>query len=295
MRDDGFTWTHRRGSFDLRASGLIMGVLNVTPDSFSDGGRYADAGRAVDRALEMVREGAAVIDVGGESTRPGAVPVAEAEELRRVVPVIRGIRARSHVVISIDTSKAAVADEALRAGADIINDVTAFRGDAGMSGVALAHGAGAVLMHMRGVPATMQEQPVYDDVVVDVVNFLRHRMEALLEKGMDHRAIVLDPGVGFGKTPEHNSLLLAATGALVQTGRPVLIGVSKKSFLGWLTGSGADLDARHWPGVGITSYCRELGARIFRVHDPLPHLQALRMTEAILSAGQPLPEGASHA
>lgn len=285
MENDGLTWQHRRGSFNLLQHGLIMGVLNVTPDSFSDGGCYTNAEQAVARVMEMVSEGAAVIDVGGESTRPGAEPVEEAEELRRVIPVIRGIRAASDVVISIDTSKAVVADEALQAGADIINDVTAFRKDPSMAAVAHAHKAGVVLMHMRGVPSTMQTDPVYEDVVAEVANFLRQRMEALLETGMDRQAIVLDPGIGFGKTPQHNSRLLGATGTLVAIGRPLLIGVSRKSYLGWLTASGTDIAARHWPGVALTSYCRELGARIFRVHDPAPHVQAMRMTEAILAAG----------
>jgi dihydropteroate synthase len=273
-------WQLPRGSFDLSRRGLIMGVLNVTPDSFSDGGSFLDRDAAVAHALELARDGADIIDVGGESTRPGAATVGEEEELRRVVPVIRALRAQSGVLISIDTSKAAVAREAVAAGADIINDVSALGGDPAMTDTAVRSGAGVVLMHMQGEPRTMQQSPHYGDVVGEVAEFLRQRMEAVLGCGMAEERIAIDPGIGFGKTPAHNLALLQATGVFASLGRPVLIGVSRKSFLSWL-GDAPAMDDRFWPGVAVTSYCRELGARIFRVHDPRPHREAMRMTEAI--------------
>ncbi len=274
-------WKHRRGEFDLTERGIIMGVLNVTPDSFSDGGNYLEAADGVNRAKHLEASGAMVIDVGGESTRPGADPVDAEEEMRRIIPVIRGIRAESEIVISVDTWKAAVADEALRAGADIVNDITALRGDDAMADVALRAGAGVVLMHMLGTPATMQNNPTYQHAGEEVREFLRQRMEFSINFGMPPQAIVLDPGIGFGKSPDHNLQILRSTPQLAALGRPVLLGVSRKSFLGWLADAPAIAD-RHWPGVALTSLGREWGARIFRVHDPTPHSQALRMTEAIL-------------
>lgn len=273
-------WKLPRGSFDLSRRGLIMGVLNVTPDSFSDGGSFLDRDAAVAHALELARDGADIIDVGGESTRPGAEAVGEEEELRRVVPVIRALRAQSGVLISIDTSKAAVAREAVAAGADIINDVSALTGDPAMAETAARSGAGVVLMHMQGEPRTMQRSPHYDDVVGEVAEFLRQRLAAVLGCGMAEERIAIDPGIGFGKTPAHNLALLQATGVFASLGRPVLIGVSRKSFLSWL-GDAPAMDDRFWPGVAVTSFCCELGARIFRVHEPRPHREALRMTEAI--------------
>jgi dihydropteroate synthase len=272
-------WRTRREAIDLTLRGAIMGVLNVTPDSFSDGGHFIDADRACAHALAMVADGADIIDVGGESTRPGAAPVAEAEELARVVPVIERIREKSDVPISIDTSKARVASAALTAGADIINDVTALAGDPAMLRVAADSAAGVVLMHMRGTPLTMQLAPSYDDVVAEVRDFLRQRFDAAVASGIDPARMVFDPGIGFGKAPEHNHLLLRHCDAFALEGRPVLIGVSRKSFLGAGSQDPAD---RFWPGVALTSLCRERGARIFRVHEPRPHREALRMTEAIL-------------
>jgi dihydropteroate synthase len=258
-----------------------MGVLNVTPDSFSDGGRFVDPEFASAHALRLVAEGADIIDVGGESTRPGAEPVNGTEELARVVPVIERIRARSDVLISIDTSKARVAEAALEAGADIVNDITALAGDPDMPRVARDSGAGVVLMHMRGTPQTMQLDPRYDDVVGEVRDFLRQRFEAAVACGIDPMRMALDPGIGFGKTPAHNLQLLRRCAEFSLDGQPVLIGVSRKAFLGGLVGS-TDLADRHWPGVALTSLCREFGARIFRVHEPRPHREGLRMTEAIL-------------
>lgn len=276
-------WQHRRGVADLSRHGLIMGVLNVTPDSFSDGGSYFDPAAALNHARELIADGADIIDVGGESTRPGSEPVSVEEEIRRVCPVIRAIRAESDVLISIDTSKAAVAEEAMSAGADIINDVTGLAGDPAMPEVAARSGAGIVLMHMQGEPRTMQVAPHYEDVVAEVREFLRQRISLALSYGMAAERLAIDPGIGFGKTQEHNLALLRETDRLVALDRPVLIGVSRKSFLGRITGSTA-MEDRAWPAVAVTSFCREAGAHIFRVHEPKPHREALRMTEAILHA-----------
>lgn len=262
-----------------------MGVLNVTPDSFSDGGCYLDPERAGARALTLVEEGAEIIDIGGESTRPGAEPVAEDEEARRVLPVVRWLRPRTRALISIDTFKAGVAEDALDLGADIINDITALRGDARMGKIVARSGCGVILMHMQGEPRTMQASPRYADVVSEVGEFLRQRREAAIGFGIDPRNIVFDPGIGFGKTFEHNRLLLASTAALAGMGAPLLIGVSRKSFLGGIAGS-AEMADRLWPALALTAFCREQGARIFRVHDVREHDDTLRMTEAILEPGR---------
>ncbi|MDD5199197.1 MAG: dihydropteroate synthase [Terrimicrobiaceae bacterium] len=274
-------WQTRRRALDLSWHGAIMGILNVTPDSFSDGGSFIDPDRACMHALAMADEGADIIDVGGESTRPGAEPVPEAYELARVLPVIERIRGASDVLISIDTCKARVAEAALAAGADIINDVTALTGDPAMPRVARDSGAGVVLMHMRGTPRTMQIDPRYGDVVAEVRIFLRQQFDAAVASGIDPARMAMDPGIGFGKMPEHNHLLLGHCDAFSIDGRPVLIGASRKSFLAGPAGSENPAD-RFWPGVALTSLCRERGARIFRVHEPRPHREALRMTEAIL-------------
>lgn len=274
-------WKLKRVSLDLTHRGLIMGVLNVTPDSFSDGGSFFHHEAAIQHGLQMAAEGADIIDVGGESTRPGAETVDEGEELRRVIPVLRAIRAGSGVLLSIDTSKASVAEEAVREGADIINDVTALQGDLRMPEVALHSGAGVVLMHMQGQPRTMQQSPHYEDVVGEVAEFLRQRMASVLALGMAAERIALDPGIGFGKKPAHNLALLRSLEKLTGFARPLLVGVSRKSFLASLAEAQA-LEDRFWPGVALTSFCRERGARIFRVHEPKPHREALRMTEAIL-------------
>ena len=202
------------------------------------------------------------------------------EELRRVIPVIRSLRARSDVIISIDTSKAAVAQEALRCGADIINDVTALLNDPQMAELAASSRAGVVLMHMQGEPRTMQQDPHYHDVVTEIVEFLRQRIATAIGYGMAADSIAIDPGIGFGKKPEHNLALLRSLDTLNDLLRPILVGVSRKSFLRWLADAPAIPD-RFWSGVALTSLCREKGARIFRVHEPKPHSEALRMTEAI--------------
>ncbi|MEI6279748.1 MAG: dihydropteroate synthase [Verrucomicrobiae bacterium] len=272
-------WRIRGRDHDLSRRGWIMGVLNATPDSFSDGGSFPSPAAAILHGLRLVAEQADVTDVGGESTRPGSLAVPEDEELRRVLPVIRGLAGRGR--ISIDTSKAAVAEAALSAGADIVNDVSGLRGDPDMAGLVARTGAGVVIMHMQGTPRMMQEAPHYRDVVAEVGDFFRQALRRAVECGIDPMSIALDPGIGFGKTPEHNSQLLSGLGSFLEFGRPLLVGVSRKSFLGWISGS-ADPADRFWPGVCLTSLCRERGAKIFRVHDVKPNREALRMTEAIL-------------
>jgi dihydropteroate synthase len=262
----------------------IMGVVNVTPDSFSDGGRYLDAAAAIAHGLELEAEGASILDVGGESTRPGAAPVSEAEELRRVIPVIEGlVEGGSKAQISIDTSKSAVAVRALAAGASLVNDVTALRGDPKMAGVVADAGADCCLMHMLGEPRTMQRDPRYDDVVGDIKGFLEERTAFAVHAGVALERILLDPGIGFGKTVEHNLELLRRLDELVELGRPVVIGTSRKSFLGRLTGRD-DPDDRVAATIATNVLAYERGARVFRVHDVAPVHDALLLTAATVSA-----------
>jgi len=262
----------------------IMGVVNVTPDSFSDGGRYLDAAAAIDHGLQLEAEGASILDVGGESTRPGAAPVPEAEELRRVIPVIEGlIDAGSNAQISIDTSKSGVAVRALAAGASLVNDVTALRGDPKMAGVVADAGADCCLMHMLGEPRTMQRDPRYGDVVSDIKGFLEERTAFAVQAGIGLERILLDPGIGFGKTVEHNLELLRRLDELVSIGRPVVIGTSRKSFLGRLTGR-EDPDDRVAATLATNVLAYERGARVFRVHDVGPVRDALMVTAATVSA-----------
>ena len=260
----------------------VMGVINVTPDSFSDGGRYLDRGRAIEHGLMLEREGAAILDVGGESTRPGADPVPEAEELRRVLPVIEGlIDAGTTARISIDTSKAAVAAAALQAGATLVNDVTALRGDPDIAAVIAGSGADCCLMHMLGDPRTMQRDPHYEDVVGEVKEFLEERLAFAVAAGIDEQRIVLDPGIGFGKTTEHNVTLLARLGELAAIGRPLLIGTSRKTFLGRLTGR--EVGDRVAATVASCVLAYDRGARIFRVHDVAPAVDALTVAAATVA------------
>ncbi|HUF64224.1 MAG TPA: dihydropteroate synthase [Verrucomicrobiales bacterium] len=279
-------WKCRDRILDCGARVQIMGVLNVTPDSFSDGGRYFHVEAAVARGLEMVAEGADIIDIGGESTRPGAEPVDLDVELGRVIPVVQALRESTRCLLSVDTSKAAVARAAIEAGARAINDVTALRGDPQMAAAAADSGAGVVLMHMRGSPATMQREPRYSDVTEEVRAFLCERLAAATAAGIDPDCVVLDPGIGFGKTVDHNLELLRRLEVLAGIGRPVLIGVSRKSFLGRILGS-ERLEDRDWPTVGLTAYSAEKGASIVRVHDVRPNVEAARMMKAILTAGEP--------
>ncbi len=261
----------------------LMGVVNVTPDSFSDGGRYLDAQAAIAHGLELESEGAAILDVGGESTRPGAAPVTEAEELARVIPVIEGLRARGATAqISIDTSKAAVAAAAVQAGATLVNDVTALRGDPDMAATVAALGVECCLMHMQGTPRTMQADPHYDDVVTDVKAFLRERMAYALDAGIAESRILLDPGIGFGKTTEHNLELLRRLDELLTLERPLLIGTSRKSFLGRLTGREVDDRLAATIASNVLAYAR--GARLFRVHEVAPVRDALAVAAATVTA-----------
>jgi dihydropteroate synthase len=248
------------------APALVMGIVNVTPDSFSDGGRFAAADAAVAHGLELVRQGADLLDVGGESTRPGAEPVPLDEELRRVVPVVRELAARAGVPISVDTSKAEVARQALGAGAHVINDVTALLGDPDMAAVVRDSGAGVVLMHMQGTPATMQVAPTYTDVVAEVTAFLEARLQASLDLGIAGERVALDPGIGFGKTSAHNRELLAHLDRLQRLGRPVCLGVSRKGFLGRLLGRSAG--ERLAGSLAAACFCLGRGsAQVLRVHD----------------------------
>lgn len=257
-----------------------MGVLNITPDSFSDGGRFSDTGRAVEHGLRLLEEGAEILDIGGESTRPGAEPVEETEEIRRVIPVIRAIRSQTRALISIDTMKAAVARAAIDSGADILNDVTGLRGDPAMTRLAAATSAGLVVMHMTGTPQTMQHQPVYKDVVGEIREYFQQRLLFLEREGIDPRRVALDPGFGFGKNLEHNLRLMKNLPSLAVDDRPLLVGVSRKSMIARVLGS-ENLDDRFWPTVALTGYAREQGAHIVRVHDVRPNVQAMRMVEAI--------------
>ncbi len=251
--------------FDLSNGPLVMGILNVTPDSFSDGGRYLDPRSAIARGLELVAEGADIVDVGGESTRPGALPVDAAEEQRRVIPVVEQLAAAAQCVISVDTTKAVVARAALAAGAHIINDTSGLEDDPDMPAVAREFGAGVVVMHRRGPPATMQADPRYTDVVGEVADYLAGRLRALAAAGLNPECAVIDPGIGFGKTLAHNVRLLAQLDRLTRLGRPVLVGVSRKSLLGGITGRA--VGERLPASLAAAAYALTRGAHIIRVHD----------------------------
>jgi dihydropteroate synthase len=265
----------------------IMGIVNVTPDSFSDGGRFAQREAAVDQGRRLVAEGAAIVDIGGESTRPGAEPVSAAAEIGRVLPVIETLHVEfgDRVPISVDTSKADVARAALAAGATVVNDVTALRGDPGMAAVVGEAGCPVCLMHMLGEPRTMQDDPKYDDVVDDVCAFLEQRLTAAVAAGIAEEAVLLDPGIGFGKTLDHNLALLAGLDRVAALGRPVVLGASRKRFLGAILGVEA-ADRRVAGTVATTTLGLTRGAAVFRVHDVLENAQALAVARAILEAGE---------
>jgi dihydropteroate synthase len=255
----------------------LMGVVNVTPDSFSDGGLFLDPEKAITHGVELVDEGADILDIGGESTRPGAEPVDAEEELRRVLPVVERLSS-SNAQISIDTSKAEVASAALHAGASLVNDVTAMRGDPEMAGVVAASGAECCLMHMLGEPRTMQRDPRYDDVVSEVKAFLSDRLAFAVANGIAEDKVILDPGIGFGKSIEHNLELLRRLDELVALGRPLLVGFSRKSFLGRITGR--EVGERLASTVAVNVLAFERGARLFRVHDVAPTKDALAVAAA---------------
>ena len=294
MSESDRRWVFRNGeAWDFADGTRILGILNVTPDSFSDGGLHVDPGAAIARGLAMVEEGADAIDVGGESTRPGAEPVPADEEMRRVLPVVRGLRdalgaaplgPRGHVRISVDTAKARVAAAAIDAGADIVNDVTGLKGDPEMAPLLARTGAAVVVMHMRGTPRTMQAEARYDDLMGEVAAELGERLHAARNAGIADDRIVLDPGIGFAKTAEQNVEILARLPFLATLGRPLLIGVSRKSFLGALTGlpAGERLEA----GLGAMAAAVLKGVSVLRVHDVRPTARMLRAVDAIVAAGR---------
>lgn len=261
---------------------LVMGVLNVTPDSFSDGGLWLDPNAAVERGMAMASMGATLLDVGGESSRPGAEPVSTAEELRRVLPVIQALSSRSGALISIDTCKPEVALEAVRKGASIINDITGLQNPE-MIEVLRQTGAGAVAMHMKGNPTTMQNAPSYENVVQEVSGFLEECVLRCEKAGIGRESLAVDPGIGFGKTLEHNLSLLRELKSLRILGRPLVLGVSRKSFLSSIAGC-TPVEERLWPTVALSSYAMSQSVSVVRVHDVAPNVEALRASEAILEA-----------
>jgi dihydropteroate synthase len=279
MSEKQVIWNCRGREIVCGPKTLIMGILNATPDSFSDGGRFQTLEKAVARGLQMVEEGADIIDVGGESTRPGANPVQPLEEIARTVPIIGKLREKTKALISIDTQKAEVARAAIAAGADIINDISALA-DPEMVNVAAETGAGLVLMHMLGTPQTMQKSPRYDDVVSNVWNFLEERMEFAVERGVASEQICLDPGIGFGKTDEHNLALLRGIPALAAAGRPVLIGASRKSFIGRMTGREVPSD-RLAGSLAVAAFSILRGAQILRVHDVKESCDTARLVDTL--------------
>ncbi len=287
----------RHGPVDMRGRTAVMGILNVTPDSFADGGRYPDVDAAVARGLEMARQGASIVDVGGESTRPGAGAVSAAEELDRVLPVVRGLRQRTPVPISIDTYKAEVARRALDEGADMVNDISALRFDPAMAGLVADEDVPVVLMHMQGQPRTMQVAPRYDDVVREVADFLRERVAHAVKSGIGPERIVVDPGIGFGKGLEHNLALLRYLRALGELGRPVLVGLSRKSFLGRIEEASAPAQpagpgGRLEGSLAGAAAAVLAGAHMVRVHDVAETLRAVRVADAIRAAGAARPGSA---
>ena len=272
----------REFKFRFPSPALIMGVVNVTPDSFADGGKFLDREAAVRHALALIEEGADLLDIGGESTRPGATPVNEAEELRRVLPVIESLAGRVKVPLSIDTMKPAVARAALKAGVTLVNDVTANRAERTMWHLVAETGAGYIAMHLQGTPQTMQLRPRYDDVVTEIGEFFEERLYALQTAGVAAEQVVLDPGIGFGKTAEHNLQLLANLKIFQQHNRPLLLGVSRKSFLSHIAGDGG-AESRLPGSLACACWAVEAGVNIIRTHDVAATRRAVRTTEAILA------------
>jgi dihydropteroate synthase len=272
-------WTLRTRSLALGRRPLLMGIVNVTPDSFSDGGRFLDSAAAIDRGLRLAAEGAEILDVGGESTRPYSQSVDAQEELRRVLPVVRGLCQRVAVPVSIDTTKALVACEAIDAGAEIINDVSGLEADPGMPDLAVRSGAAVCVMHIQGTPQTMQDQPTYENVVEDVLEYLRGRRDALVAAGVLRDRIALDPGIGFGKRTRHNLDLLTHAGCIHELGCPVLVGHSRKGFIGRVLGdpSGDPLAGT----IGVSLALARQGVQVLRVHDVGPVREALLLFEAV--------------
>jgi dihydropteroate synthase len=278
--------TPRAGILTEDSGPVVVGILNITPDSFSDGGDFLDPEAAARRAFAMLDEGAAVLDLGGESTRPGSDPVSPEEELRRVIPVIECIlAARPEAVISVDTHRAETARSALEAGARLVNDVTALRGDPRMASVVEEAACPVILMHMQGEPKTMQNDPHYEDVVREVKDFLAQRAEYAISSGIRPENLIVDPGIGFGKDLEHNLALLRNLDAVVDLGFPVLVGASRKRFIGEITGV-QEAKERVFGTVATTVLAHEQGASYFRVHDVRANLEALAVVEAVLHASR---------
>lgn len=272
------TWDIGQRVLSLSTRPLVMGILNVTPDSFSDGGRNNDPASAIHVALQMQSDGADIIDIGGESTRPYSDPVAVDDELRRVIPVITGLAGKLSIPISIDTSKAAVAKAAVDAGAEIINDVTGLEGDPAMPALAADSNVGLCVMHMKGTPQTMQDDPFYEDVVEEIYRYLQQRLEFCIAAGIPKQRVCLDPGIGFGKTHEHNIELLRGTRRFCFLDSPIMIGHSRKGFIGKLLGDkAADRTAAT---LGVTLAVAAAGADIVRIHDVKPTVDALKLFRA---------------
>ncbi|MDD5759281.1 MAG: dihydropteroate synthase [Desulfobulbaceae bacterium] len=274
--------TFRNHNLDLSSRVHIMGILNVTPDSFSDGGQFTSEKAVLQAAERMITDGADIIDIGGESTRPYAQPVPVAEELRRVIPAISALRQRHSIPISIDTSKAEVAERALDAGADIINDISAMRFDTAMVDLAAKRQCPVVIMHMQGTPADMQIRPKYTDVISETIDFFKERLQSLVSQGINRQKIILDPGIGFGKTLGHNLAILNRAAEYQTLACPILIGHSRKSFLATLLGQ--SLIDRDLPTAIISGLLAQRQVAILRVHDVLGTAQALRLSEAIAQA-----------
>lgn len=277
-------WRCRGYSFDFANGPMVMGILNVTPDSFSDGGRFADPQRAIERGLEMAGQGADIIDVGGESTRPGAEPVPEDEELKRVLPVIEALAAKLDIPVSIDTYKSRIAERALEAGASIVNDISGLGFDPELGRVAAQHRAGLILMHIQGTPRNMQEDPRYEDVVVEVSQSLCRSLDKAVEAGMERECVALDPGIGFGKNLEHNLKLLNNLESLAMLARPMVVGASRKSFIGRL-GAGDKPEDRLAGSLAAAVMAARAGASVLRVHDVAETRQALAVSRAVEGAG----------
>ena len=274
-------WKCRNYTFKPLEGPIVMGVLNLTPDSFSDGGEYSQLGKAVDRVDQMIKEGAQIIDIGGESTRPGALKVPQDQELNRVLPVIEALKGRFDVALSIDTSKSVVAQRALELGASIVNDVTGLEGDPNMASVCQRFECGVVVMHMQGCPETMQVAPCYDNVLDEVIDYFTHRYDSLVKGvGIAKECLCFDPGIGFGKSDAHNLKLLRHLDCLQIKDRPLLLGVSRKSLLGRLLGESAP-KGRDWATIALSAYAYGKGVQIHRVHEVLGNVQALEMTRAI--------------
>lgn len=273
-------WQVRGQTVVLERPPLLMGIVNATPDSFSDGGQFLDSQAAVAQALRLVADGAQIIDVGGESTRPGATPVDVAEELRRVLPVVQRLAEQTPALISIDTTKSEVARECLAAGAHIVNDISGLSFDPQMARTCADSGAGVVCMHIRGTPQTMQESPTYADVVGEIRDYLGGRLEDLEEQGIPRERVVLDPGIGFGKTAEHNMEILSHISEFRELGRPVCIGHSRKRFLKRLIGK--EVDERQYATVGVAVAVALQGAEIIRVHDAAAVRDAIVACQAVL-------------